>query len=156
MKKLMVFLLLMAFYLLSNSQSILRGDLGNKNIGLSIGRQIGNYGILAGYIISYRMPETPLILHLSFEKRLMIDNIDEDLHKAIYIIPSIGVGRCSWSDFKNYTEAHNYDIVKRVKYLPIYGLSIGKTANIGMLTASLKYCKEMFISIGLSAYIGRF
>ena len=151
-------IILLCFFLLSlnsYSQIIARIEVSTKNVGLSFGKQLGDYAITGGYILSKNMPEKPFILQISGERRILIKDIDEDTHKAIYIIPSLGIGRVSFSDFNRYNEVHNYIIDKKVEYLPILGLSIAKTANIGTFTVSAKYCKEPFISIGLSAFIGK-
>jgi hypothetical protein len=155
MKKIIILLCLIVYWFTSYSQVIARIEVSNKNVGLSFGKQLGDYAITGGYIVSYKMPVSPLILHLSVEKRIMIKDIDEDTHKAIYFIPSLGIGRVSFSDFSRYNDAHNYLIDKKVEYLPILGLSVAKTANIGTFTIGIKYYKEPFISFGLSAFIGK-
>jgi hypothetical protein len=155
MKKIIILLCLIVYWFASYSQIIARIEVSNKNVGLSFGKQLGDYAITGGYIVSYKMPVSPLILHLSVEKRIMIKDIDEDTHKAIYFIPSLGIGRVSFSYFSRYNDAHNYLIDKKVEYLPILGLSVAKTANIGIFTFGVKYCKEPFIILGLSAFIGK-
>lgn len=149
MKQKLFVLTILLISLNVNAQPFLGMGMQNKGVNFSAGVLAKNLELQANYKMPLTSAIEPTILSITAGAFIPITRYDEDNYS---ITIQAGAGFRKYRTYKEETNSVS-DAIKDIK--PLLGIELGKDSYLGRAIISVKYCNEIYYSIGFRCFFNR-